>query len=1500
MKITACIMVNDQSFSFSISEGNTISIGAHASADVVISQFNKVIDIHLDKGTVKLCTKQGSSMNVSTAGFDQFVILDQDFRIAAYFTEEVIEEKTFRLPFEGEVSVGRSGKASSKGDTNDIIINLPYISSFHFKIICKKNQTLVCDCDSKNGLYLNGSLVRKAVLHDGDIISVFTARIIFKDNTLFFENVGSHIQMKRLPAQKCYEEAPKNPVTNRDFYCSRSPRLVSAVNKEVINLEKPPHVEAAPQINWINVLLTPAISIGLMLVLVVAMGMNAVMLIMSGGMSLVSAVVAYVNYNKQKAQHNNKDALINTKYRAYLADVSSRLEQARTHQLSSLTSANPAPADCLKIAKDRKPQLWERSLSDEDALCVRVGTGTIPAAVSARYQQAQVVFTEEQLETEAKKIASDSVSIDNAPITCNLSLNKQVGIVGNQSDESQLVRNMIVEVAAAHAYDEVKLVALIPKQTLPQWDWIRWLPHCADEQRKEKYLFTSSEDAEPVLDAIAEVLGKRAAENADSYQVSRGVTQPHYIFIIANPELIEKHPIRKYLLDTQENLGCTSIFVLDRLTYLPKECDAIIDVSGGTGELYRRLDSSCKQQFRLDAFSVENADVFARSLAPLYINTISEANHLPSCVSFLDGYHVQRPAQLNLQKRWNNAKTYKSLSVPIGAMAGGDSFFFDIHEKRHGVNGIVAGMPGSGKTEMVQSWLLSLAVNYAPQDVSFVLIDFKGTGMIAPFRNLPHLAGSISNLDKNIDRNLTAIRSEVHRREALIDKYSDHNVKNVNDLNKAYEKGSVPERLPILLIVIDEFAEFKKNFPDFGAEIDSLTSKGRALGIFVVLMTQKPAGVVSAKSEDNIKFRWCLRVANYSASREMIGCSDAAKINVPGRAYVKVGEDDVFEQVQSFWSGAPYDPDKQEASDTNALIYCIKPNGKWIPCEEQIRNTASQSNMSEIDVVVDYISEFCKTNRIPCADKVWADKLPERIALPELLTECFNGSNWSDSSVNAPVIGLVDEPETQRQYPLKLNLDETGHVIVYGAPASGKTTLLKTLIVSLAMHMRPGQVNIYVMDFGGWNMSVLKELPHIGGIANDNEPERIKKLVVLLQDILSERKNKFSGVGVGNIRAYREATGDFLPDIILAIDNFGPVLKLYPDLDMFFANLASSGANYGVYMVATAAAANAVPMKISQNIKYALALQMVDKSDYTYIVGKTSRQLPEIVGRGFTKGVPPLEFQTALPAHGKSDKEVSDNIQNLAKEMRNCWDGALPAMIPEMPEVIPFGSVQTNGICLGLSLDKVRPVVINFAEQHFLFVSGTVQSGKTNLLLSLARQLKQQIGGMLHVFDVKRDANYDFADSCLHQAEQIDSMIEELRPELQSRQKEKQSNPSKSFSPIIIAIDDYPEFFKLVNNDTIARLLAMVKLGSGLNVYLIVAGEAYELATLTNKGEALSIAMAKGKYAIMLGGCISDHGAITTKVPYAQRNTVVKAYEGYLVDAGEVMCFKAMKNAEEV
>lgn len=1499
MTIAMSVIFGERSYYRTFSEGTSLRVGNVQGTDLPIRDLSDAFCVTCENA--QAVVKMDSGKEIITK-LNEFAIIDRDTRLAVYLTAADVSADRMRLPDDCVIGIGRSDKVTSSGERNHVVIDLPFVSATHFKLNRKDGVTTVIDADSRNGLYLNGKLIRSATLQEGDMLSILTARMIFKNNRLYFENVGDRLHLQQIAEPRKFKEAPRNPLNEGSLLYSRSPRLVTHVDAEVIDLEKPPQNNGTPQINWLNVLLTPAITIVLMVVLVVAMGMSATMLLMSGVMSAISAVIAVVNYRAQKAKHKNMDDLIDQKYHAYLQSVSQKLEKAKENQLNAITSANPSPATCLDIAKRRGRQLWERGTMDADFLSVRIGTGTVSAAVTARYQQAQVVINENDLEIEAKQLAESNLVIENAPILCNLADSKQIGVVGNRSDEIQLVRNMVTALTTAHSYDEVKIVVLIPEHELSEWSWIRWLPHCADDSRKERYIFTSLDDAEDTLDTIAEVLGKRAADNEKSYQSGNEEIKPHYLFIIATNRIVEKHPIRKYLLDDAQ-IGCSALFVYDRMASLPKECNEIIDVVRGRGELYSRHSSAQRTKFDLDSFSLENADVFARKLAPVYVATEGAAAALPTNITFLDGYGVSTPDRLDIGSRWRNAKTYKSLAVPIAAMAGGDLFQFDIHEKRHGVNGIVAGMPGSGKTEMVQTWLLSLAVNYSPQDVAFVLIDFKGTGMIAPFRNLPHLAGSISNLDTNIDRNLVAIRSEVHRREALIDKYSNQNVKNVNDLNKAYEKGLVPERLPILLIVIDEYAEFKKNFPDFGAEIDSLTSKGRALGMFVVLMTQKPAGVVSAKSEDNIKFRWCLRVANYSASREMLGRTDAAKISTPGRAFIKVGEDDVFEQVQSFWSGAPYDPDRQNKRNDGVAISLVQLNGKRRVCEQVAKQATAQSNESEIDVVVRYITEYCRANRIVNAEKVWADKLPERIALTQVLGEGFDGESWPDTSECAPTIGIIDDPESQQQYPLVLDLAKNGHTIIYGAPVTGKTTLLQTLLMSVAMTCSPDKVNLYVMDFGGWNMSVLKDLPHLGGIANDNEPERINKLVILLQDMMEERKIKFSKAGVGNIGAYREATRDRIPDIILAIDNFGPALKMYSDLEAFFVALTGSGANYGIYMVATASASNAVPVRVSQNAKNALALQMIDKSDYTYIVGKTSGKLPAVMGRGFTKGNPPLEFQTALPAPGENDKTISDNIRKIADAMNRKWNGIRPAMIPEMPDVIPYGSIKTSGICLGLSTEKVSPITLDPTKQHYLLISGMAQSGKSELLQVAARQLKQNMGGSLYIFDVKGDnaaLSKNFADAYLDNAAQMDVFVENLRPEMQKRHSQKQADPTAEFSPIIIVIDDYSQFFKAVSNDSISRLLAIVKLGMGLGLYLFAACDAYELTALVNKGETVSLSMAKGKCSVVLGGCLNDHAAIQTKAPFAQKSVSVKEREGYFVSNGESVRFKAMSSLGEM
>lgn len=1499
MAIAMSLLCGQSAHCYEVKENSSVRISRTSEGDIVIPNLSFDLTLSLKTNQAMLLLDDSKEIVVP---FQQFVILDRASQLAIYLTKASSEEHAVKLPKTGQWFLGRSSKQTGGKAANQIVIALPFISGTHCKIVRNNGVTSVIDSGSKNGLYLNGQLTRQAKLCEGDIVSIFTVQFTLKGDTLVFRNVGSAFKAERLVGEAKHQAAAKKSVSERDFQFSRSPRMISHIESEEIILEKPPQSGSTPQLNWISILVTPAISVLVMLVLVIAMGMNGAMLIMSGTMSVVSAIIAVVTYKKQKSQHEGMESLVDKKYRAYLNEVSSRIEKNKQKQLSQLTTANPDPKECLTYAKNRDRRLWERSAGDRDFLSVRIGTGTIPSSLTASYKQPEVVISENELETAAKKVAESSRYVEHAPILCDLLKGKRIGVVGNRVDEEQLIRNMIVEIATAHAYDEVKLVIFASEDEVNLWGWTRWLPHCTSNQMTERYIFTSVDDAEETLDSINDTLNRRSAKDHGYGQVKQSDNMPHYVFVVLHRQMIEKHPVRKHLFSTDDN-GCSCLFVYDSISYLPKECNDIIEVHNGNGEIYDRRNSSAKTKFLMDNLSLTDADAFARALAPLRINVEGQSAALPSSVSFLEGYGVYKPEQLDVMTRWKNAKVYKSLAVPIAATAGGDPFLFDIHEKRHGVNGIVAGMPGSGKTEMVQTWLLSLAVNYSPQDVSFVLIDFKGTGMIAPFRNLPHLAGSISNLDTNIDRNLIAIQSEVHRREAIIDKYSSKSIKNINDLNKAYEKGLVPEKLPVLLIVIDEYAEFKKIFPDFGAEIDSLTSKGRALGIFVVLMTQKPAGVVSAKSEDNIKFRWCLRVANYAASREMLGRTDAAKISVPGRAYIKVGEDDVYEQVQSFWSGAPYIPNKSKSQKAGSLISCVRLDGKKVACEQRLEQPAAESNESEIDAVVRYISAACELLQIAGAEKIWTEKLPETIALSNVLKNRFDaGNGWPVVQNTAPAVGLVDDPEKQDQYPLVLDFAKLGHVLVYGAPVSGKTTFLQTLIMSIALSCSPDAANIYAMDFGGWSLNVLKDLPHIGGIANDNEPERIKKMVALLTDILEIRKTKFSAVGVGNITSYREATEEKVPDIIVVVDNFGSALKLYPELDAFFGFLTGSGANYGIYLVATAVAANAVPLRIAQNIKYALALQLVDKSDYTYTVGKVSSELPPIAGRGYAKGKLPLMFQTALPASGANEKEIATSIKKTAAAMNARWAGDRAMQIPELPEVIPYDSVKTNGICLGLSTEKVVPVGIDLSRQHFLMISGMPQSGKTSLLCTIVKQIKASTGGTLFALDVTDRlpaAARDLADRYLSTASEIDAFIEGLRPELQQRLEKKQKDPKATFVPITFVIDNYCPFFEKVSNDSISRLLAVIKLGKDLSLRLIASCDAYELTSMVNKGEATTLSMVRSDCSVMLGGSVNDHAAITTKTAYAQKGTVVNAHEGYLVQKMNCTRFKAMHHVGE-
>lgn len=1463
--------------------------------EIKVKGLDKPLEIKHTGSEISILIKEHWTAQVMRAQLNKPISVETDVMLC--FAEVTGKAKRIHLPKKCTLGVGRSDKPSAKGYENDVFIKLPFVSGHHLRLERDGERTIVEDLGSLNGTYLNGVRIKRAQMKDGDVLSILTVRITLKEDRLLIENVPDHLlSANRIKEPELRKAAEKRPVSERGYWHSRAPRLAFREETGTVEITRSPSAGGAPQINWFSVLVTPMISVALMLVMVFVMGTSAMMLIMSGVMSVLSAVAAIVSYKKQKAKFGESSEAIERKYRKYLEGISAKIEAAHAGQMNSIQTANPSPSECLHIAEERNGRLWERTPEDRDFLCVRIGTGEIDANMTASYKREAVILVEEPLENEAVALAQKSRTLKDAPIMCDIHNAKYIGVVGEREAELQLLRTMLVGLATTHSCDELKIVVIAAEAEAAQWSWLRWLPHCADDQNDKRFVFAGSENDEEILvDKIGEEIRQRQPNNGEHGNIKPEDLLPHYLFVIADRARFEKSWIRK-VLSAKEDLGASCIYVYDSHAKLPKRCQEIISVSQSGGEAYQTKDMANKTVFRMDEFSLEEAETFARTLSPVEVESVG-ASVLPQSISFLAGYGVNRPEELNIENRWKKARPYKSVAVPIAAMSEDGMFEFDIHPKYHGTHGMVVGTTGCGKTEMMQAWLLSLAVNYSPEDISFALIDFKGTSMVAPFEKLPHyLKGVLTNLDFKkepyvLDRAMMAIRSEILRREEVLAKYE---AKNIWTLNEQYAKGLVPEKLPILIFVIDEFAMMKNEYPKVTEFVDEVAAVGRALGVWMILMTQTPEGVISQKSENNFSFRWCLKTANRAASRSVLGIQDAAKFRKPGRAYIKIGED--LRQVQAFFAGAPYDPYAKMTSGAEEPITQVALNGTKRPMEEK---TKIVSDRTEIEVVIEHIAKLCEKNGFTGNTRLWQPMLPERIGLDELLPAVFDGQQWPKTETLAPIIGWMDDPQRQEQYPLALELAKTGHIVIYGAPVTGKTTLLQTLIMSIALTRKPDETSIYIMDFGGWNLSVFRELPHVGGVANDNEPERINKLVLLLNRILEDRKQRFSNLGVGNISTYREVTGERLPDVVLVVDNFGPVLKMYPDLDAFFVTVTSIGANYGVYLVATAISGTAVPYKIQPNIKHTLALRMSDKSEYSMLVGKTDRVLPEIMGRGFEKGMPPREFQTALPVPGEDDKNVAANMRTVIKRMKAAWEGEMPAPIPEMPDTIYYGSVRTKGICLGLSTENVMPVCWDYMKQHYLVISGVDGSGKSNMLQVLARQMKEKTEGTLYAFDVRGSslaALRDVADEYYSNAAEIDQFVESIRPELQSRHEGKRSDPSMRFPAIIIAIDDYGSFFEAVSNETIDRLKAIAKIGAGLGLYLLIAGNAYSLSSLCMKGETVVGDLVKAKQAVLLGGCINDHCSEfkISNVTYTQKNLSVKDYEGFFVCNGEAVRLKTM------
>lgn len=1410
--------------------------------------------------------------------FQKIVVLNEEKKVAVSVYQSGPENsRSIDVSNEDTISIGRSS-------TCDIVLGDHQVSGHHLEIYRQGNRWGFKDNGSSNGTYLNNHKTESGLLSESDILTIGFCHLIITNTSLTIMAMCSTSSNLAHNREVQGIASPEDPYP---FSFKKSPRLKEIIPNDTFDLQSPPNIGGKPTISWVNVLLPPFLTVGVMLAICFFVTNTMTMLYFSAPMTLIGVFMSVIRYRGEKKKYFATQQLRLEKYDTYLDEQIAKIEQCIKEQRRILTEDAPSVQQCVHLVEGPDRKLWDRRLGDADFLTLRLGTGIVPAAITIRHAKKMLSLEEDALADRPTQIAEKYSEVADCPITIDFGRYSTCGIIGDRQACIALGKNLIIQATAHHSNDDLRIVVLCDADETEEWAFSRWLPHLFDDTRSQRFIANSPIHQKKLLDRLEEILAQRWVDIfEDKQETHKNGARPFYLFICASVSA-SSHTIMRYLTANDDRLGVGAVFLFDRIENLPKESFYIVDLSAKPYQVYEREQASEKKNFSLDYLASEQYERYARLMAPLRIEGEGGKTELPTSISFLQGYQAQRPQMLGLEKYWHNAAPEEGMAVPIGVRETGESFQFDIHEKHHGPHGLIAGMTGSGKSEMVQSWILSMAVHFPPEAASFVLIDFKGTGLLLPLKNLPHLAGSISDLDTSIGRNLIALENELTRRKSLLDQ---HQVNNISAYRRLLSQGKASEPFPYLFLVIDEFAEFKVRFPDFMQVVNRVFAIGRTLGVHIILLTQKPASVVDDKMMANTRFRWCLKVASSADSRDMLHHPDAAKITNPGRAFIQVGEDEVYEEIQSFWSGAPYNPYRNLSMQRENKVSVVDLYGNRL-CYEPEKTTGYRSEKNEIDAIVEYIDDYCRKNQVPRARAIWTLKLPEQLQLKDVLQIAFDGEKWSETGLKLRVtVGLLDDPRSQSQYPFYFNLSEDGHIAIYGAPGSGKTTLLHTVAMSIALSYPPDAVHIYMMDFGGGSLNLFRDIPHVGGVAVAGDDERMLKLADMLTAELKRRRKEIASLGFVSAQSYREATGKDMPYIVLLLDNFVPVLEMYPDLESVLLNIVREGAACDIYMVISSGGPNTIPYRISQNIKASVALHLADSMDYAGIVGKTNGLEPEnYPGRGLVRGNPPLEFQVALPAVGKNETERIASIRALIKLMNEKWVGERVGGIPMMPKQVHASDYPCKDIFLGLAYQDIQPVTVDQHSYPFILIS---QAGTCNDAMTLITQ---------QILEKVEPATIILSDALpeleLPVTQDMDIALKELMPELQHRKDSLTDSglDPKKYPYIALLIPNLGTTFDKVSNESMKRLNSIVVLGERLNVILIVQGLAEDINRLYNAGDAFTNSLVRQASALLVGGKASVHRAIPANLSLTEQNMCLEAGQGYWVKNGKIIKIKLLQ-----
>lgn len=1270
------------------------------------------------------------------------------------------------------------------------------------KFIIKTQDAKFGVRENKWGVYVNNKKVNgKYFLENGDNIFIMGLRIIiFQVEGRYIMAVNSPKNLASVSNFKTIDvDVEELPFTNDDSeiemslydskdYFHKKPRFVNKIEALELNIDSPPGKEKEEQESLV-------IAIGSMLTMSLTslvMGYSAVNGAMSGDQPWVNAIPSIViclamfasiflwpvimrSYDKKKKVRNEKER--QEKYSKYIDSKRLAIQNEVQRQQSVLISSFPTTLECYNVIRSKGGRLWERRIDDDDFLKVNLGTGNQDMKINIKYPEDHFSMIEDNLKDAVSKLGSEPKKLVNVPIDVSLKEYNVLALVGNRFNNNNYMKQIILQLTALHSYDDLKLVILTSARNSSDWESFKVCPHLFSNDKKMRFFGSNTEEHKEVCYFLEREFLNRTGkvDDGDDVKETNASTNfnSHYVIVTDSFKSIRNFEFIKKLLKSDGSKGFSFIILNDKVATLPSECQTFINIYDNRGVLFKSSNDNDNVDFNFRNY-LYDIDGSMKILAniPIEIDK-NKMEQLPDKVGFLQMYEVGRIEQLNILNLWKKNNPELSLQAPVGYGEGGEKIVLDLHEKYHGPHGLIAGMTGSGKSEFIITYILSMAINYHPYEVQFILIDYKGGGLAGAFENLttkiklPHLVGTITNLDANeIKRSLASIESELKRRQRAFNVAREESGESTIDIYKyqrMYRDGIIKEPVSHLFIICDEFAELKNQEPEFMEQLISIARIGRSLGVHLILATQKPSGVVDPQIWSNTRFRVCLRVQEKSDSAEVIKCPDAALLRQTGRFYFQVGFNEIFELGQAAWAGGKYIPSDKIRKEIDTSINFINNIGypvKIVDNKKKTDSIKSDATGEELTNLVKFLYETANDESIYCSP-LWLPKLPNEILIDSLIEKY---QYQKEMFYINPIVGEYDVPSMQQQHLLTLPIVKDGNALIYGMSGSGKENMISTIIYSSMLYYDALDVNYYILDFGSETLKIFKNSPIVGDVLTSDDEEKINNLFKLLVGIIDERKNLFANYN-GDYITYLRNSGNKEPAVVVIINNYEAFYEIYSDLEDKLIALSRECTKYGVYFILSVTTPNGVRFKLKQNFSQNFVLGQSSEDDYITILGNVSKVYPsKIFGRGIIKPSDTYEFQTASIA---SEDKVNEVIKQKCLELRGS-NTVYAKSVPVLPDVVAFEDIKeefgkTNELVLGINKHSLSPVKYNYKRNRINLITSSDSSLMFNLIQPIILELLYLKDSVIFINADDYDFDPDYVKYITYYNNKFDEIFIKLR-----------------------------------------------------------------------------------------------------------------------------------------